>query len=165
MNLSLTHRLPLLPCLPRRRRRQERPFVSPPQRRCRRRRPRSLQDAEAPGAARNHVGVELLLLFVVDVVLVAPPAEVVAGPLALPAAAAAEDPGGDGEGGGREGRGRAHVVQAVLEVVAAVLQARDAGAEAAVRQRQNELSESTTDEGSRRRNVTCRLQRARCSTL
>ena len=52
--------------------------------------------------------------------------------LALPASAA-KDPAGDGEGGGREGRGGAQFVEAVLEVVASVLQPRDVGTEAAFR--------------------------------
>ena len=51
--------------------------------------------------------------------------------LALPAPA--KDPAGDGEGGSREGRGGAHLVDAVLEVVASVLQAGDVGAEAEIR--------------------------------
>ena len=94
-----------------------------------RRRPRRLQDAEAPGPARRSVGVVVfqLVLLVLTVTLVVLAADE---PLSLPGSAAAEDPGGDGEGGGREGRGGAHLVQAVLEVVATVLQAGDVGAEA-----------------------------------
>ena len=59
--------------------------------------------------------------------------------LALAAASAAKDPAGDGEGGGREGRGGAHLVQAVLEIVAPVLQASDVGAEAAEKEELTEM--------------------------
>ena len=124
-----THRLPLLSRLPRRRRRQERrPVDSPPLRR----RPGRLQDAQALGSVGRPVGVVvvlLLFLFLVAFVVVV----VVDEPLALPVAAAAvaKDPAGDGEGGGREGRGGAQFVEAVLKVVASVLQTRDVGAEAA----------------------------------
>ena len=125
-----THRLPLLPRLPRRRRRQERRPVDPPPLR---RRSGRLQDPQALGPARRRIVVIqvciVLLVFPVALVVV-----VDVEPLALTAAAtAAEDPGRDGEGGGREGGGGAQFVEAVLEVVASVLQPRDVGAEAAFR--------------------------------
>ena len=125
--------MPLLPRLPRRRWRQQRPVDPPPLRR----RPRRLQDAEAPGPARRRVGVVVFQL-VLLVLAVAPVVLAADEPLSLPSAAA-EDPGGDGEGGGREGRGGAHLVQAVLEVVAPVLQASDVGAEAAEKEELTEM--------------------------
>ena len=85
--------------------------------------------------------------------------------LALAAASAAKDPAGDGEGGGREGRGGAHFVEAVLEVVASVLQTRDVGAEAGIWLGKKELKGERTErvkvgrtnviDESSRRNVTC----------
>ena len=84
--------------------------------------------------------------------------------LAFPASSA-KDPAGNGEGGGREGRGGAHLVEAVLQVVASVLQTRDVGAEAGIWLGKKELKGERTErvkvgrtnviDESSRRNVTC----------